>query len=47
MNKKFLDISHVTMQFETDNGMLEVLKDINLNLVKGEFVSLIGHSGCG
>jgi nitrate/nitrite transport system ATP-binding protein len=24
-----------------------VLKDINLDIVKGEYVSIIGHSGCG
>lgn len=47
MSHKFLDISHVSIEFETDNGPLEVLDGVNLTLDKGEFVSLIGHSGCG
>lgn len=43
----YLDIDHVSITFPTDNGPLEVLKDVNIEINKGEFVSLIGHSGCG
>lgn len=43
----YLNIDHVSITFPTDKGPLNVLKDINLNLDEGEFVSLIGHSGCG
>lgn len=47
MNKAFLDISHVDMSF-TRNGVTNpVLKDINLSIDSGEYISLIGHSGCG
>jgi nitrate/nitrite transport system ATP-binding protein len=35
------------MQFVTKKGVFEALKDINLNIQQGEFVSIIGHSGCG
>ncbi|MGZ9899037.1 ABC transporter ATP-binding protein [Shewanella gaetbuli] len=43
----FLDISGVDMVFPTPKGSFTALKDVNLKIYKGEFVSLIGHSGCG
>lgn len=43
----YLDIDHVSITFPTDNGPLNVLDGVNLKVAKGEFVSLIGHSGCG
>lgn len=42
-----LDISHIDMVFDTPNGPFTALKDVDLKIAKGEFVSLIGHSGCG
>ena len=43
----YLNIDHVGITFPTDNGPLPVLKDVNLKVSQGEFISLIGHSGCG
>ncbi len=43
----FLEIDHVGITFPTDNGPLEVLNNVHLNVQQGEFISLIGHSGCG
>ncbi len=42
-----LDISHIDMVFPTPKGEFTALKDVDLQIKKGEFVSLIGHSGCG
>lgn len=33
--------------FQTGDGTVEALSDINLDIDRGEFVSLIGPSGCG
>jgi nitrate/nitrite transport system ATP-binding protein len=42
-----LDISHIDMVFDTPKGSFTALKGVDLKIKKGEFVSLIGHSGCG
>ena len=44
---KFIQISDVEQTFKTAKGSFQALRDINLNVAKGEFVALIGHSGCG
>jgi len=43
----YLDLSHISISFDTEDGPLEVLDKVNLQVAQGEFVSLIGHSGCG
>ncbi len=44
---EYLNIDHVSMTFPTDKGPLNVLDKVDLKIQQGEFVSLIGHSGCG
>jgi nitrate/nitrite transport system ATP-binding protein len=46
-NKPMLKISDVGMTFATRRGPYAALVDVNLEVQRGEFVSLIGHSGCG
>lgn len=44
----YLELSRLSKSYETPGGgSAVVVKDFNLNVKKGEFVSLIGHSGCG
>jgi nitrate/nitrite transport system ATP-binding protein len=43
----YLNIDHVGITFPTDKGPLNVLDKVNLKVEQGEFISLIGHSGCG
>lgn len=45
--KSLLELSNVGMKFDTPKGTFEALTDVNLKIEAGEFVSLIGHSGCG
>ena len=35
------------LTFETADGPVHALKDVNLSVGKGDFVSFIGPSGCG
>lgn len=43
----YLQISQVGIEFPTDGEPFRALQNIQLKIAKGEFVSLIGHSGCG
>lgn len=44
----FVAVDQIDKVFElTNGGQYIALKGINLNIKKGEFISLIGHSGCG
>ncbi|MEM6707453.1 MAG: ABC transporter ATP-binding protein [Pseudomonadota bacterium] len=45
--KSFLELSAMGKVFATDNEPFEALRDVNLKINEGEFISLIGHSGCG
>ena len=47
LTTKFIEISNVEQTFKTAKGPFQALRDIHLNVAKGEFVALIGHSGCG
>ncbi|EKO3820589.1 ABC transporter ATP-binding protein [Vibrio harveyi] len=47
MEKAILDLTRLGMRFPTPDGEFIALKNVDLQINKGEFVSLIGHSGCG
>lgn len=47
MNHKYLEIFNLDKAYETPNGEVTIVKGFDLTLREGEFVSLIGHSGCG
>ncbi len=45
--ERYVEIEDVGMRFVTKKGEFEALKNINLSITQGEFISIIGHSGCG
>lgn len=45
--ERYLDFSQLHKIYPTPKGPLTVVEDFNLKINKGEFISLIGHSGCG
>lgn len=45
--EKYVQLENVDMTFTTKKGTFNALKDINLSIREGEFISIIGHSGCG
>lgn len=44
---RYLEFFRLDKVYPTAKGSLTVVEDFNLIMDKGEFVSLIGHSGCG
>jgi nitrate/nitrite transport system ATP-binding protein len=46
-SEAFLEFAAVGQVFRSRRGAFEALKDVNLQVSKGEFVCVIGHSGCG
>jgi nitrate/nitrite transport system ATP-binding protein len=47
MSQVHLELTQVGIDFPTPKGPFNALRDVNLKIGQGEFVSLIGHSGCG
>jgi nitrate/nitrite transport system ATP-binding protein len=43
----YLSIENMEIAFNTPKGKFVAVKDINLEIEKGQIVSIIGHSGCG
>ena len=43
----YIKVEHVEMVFTTRKGRFHALRDIDLEVARGEFITLIGHSGCG
>ncbi len=47
-NRKFLQVSGLKKTFPTPGGGdVDVFEEVDFSLAKGEFVCIIGHSGCG
>ena len=44
---RFVDFSQLHKVYATPKGPLTVVENFDLKVNKGEFISLIGHSGCG
>ena len=47
MNKNILNIKKVKKSFVHKNSKIEILRDINIKINKGDLVALVGPSGSG
>src|SRR5688572_3170374 len=45
--RSVIDVRNLSLTFQTADGPVHALKDIDLAIGKGDFVSFIGPSGCG
>ena len=45
--KRVIDIDKLSLTFQTNDGPVHALSDIDLKIDEGDFVSFIGPSGCG
>ncbi len=45
--EKLLQIKNLQTYFYTDDGVVKAVDNVNLNIVKGETLGLVGESGCG
>ena len=44
--EKYVSLEYVDMVFNGRKGKFCALRDVNLSIAQGEFVSVFGHSGC-
>jgi len=43
----YVELFNLGKTYETPKGPAVIVEDFNLNVAKGEFIALLGHSGCG
>ena len=43
----FLELTQLGKSYDTEQGSAVIVRDFNLRVSEGEFVCIIGHSGCG
>jgi nitrate/nitrite transport system ATP-binding protein len=43
----FLELTDLGKTYDTDQGASVIIKNFNLRVSEGEFVCIVGHSGCG
>lgn len=47
LGQPFLTLENVVKVYNTRTGPQTIIKEINLEVQQGEFICVIGHSGCG
>ncbi|WP_298679861.1 ABC transporter ATP-binding protein [uncultured Lentibacter sp.] len=47
MSETVISAKNLSLTFQTNDGPVHALKDVNLEINKGDFISFIGPSGCG
>src|SRR5436309_15231841 len=47
IRERFLEFTQLGKSYDTPQGPAVIVKNFNLRMHDGEFVCIIGHSGCG
>lgn len=47
MSELLLSVRNLNVKFRTDNGDIQVLRDVSFDLNRGEVLGVVGESGCG
>ena len=45
--KTLLEITNLSLFYQTANAEIKAIDSLNLDVYEGEFVAIIGRSGCG
>ncbi|MCD7892597.1 MAG: ABC transporter ATP-binding protein [Erysipelotrichaceae bacterium] len=45
--ENMLEINHLSTEFTTENGVVKAVRDVSLNVAKGEILGIVGESGSG
>lgn len=44
---KLLEVEHLSVRFETDEGVFNAVDDVSFSISRGEILGIVGESGCG
>lgn len=47
MDKRLLNVSHLSVSFDTYAGEVQAVRDVSFYVNEGEVLSIVGESGCG
>jgi len=47
MREKVLEIKNLQVRFDTEDGVVKAVEDVNLELFSGEMLGVVGETGCG
>ena len=47
ISKPLLEVSHLSTQFYTDEGVVQAVTDLSYRLDEGDILGVVGESGCG
>ncbi len=47
MNDRFLELTQLGKTYDTPSGPAVIVREVSLRIREGEFICIIGHSGCG
>ena len=47
MSENVLTIRDLSIEYQTDRGILKAMRHVNLDIPRGSIVGVVGESGCG